>query len=127
LVLRLREDSPNLWDGAKCLSVTVTGDYDPFFDDEEMDEAISFCNGESDGIVCPIREKCLHFALTNNEKFGVWGGTSELTRKALRKKLPSKGGKPNSGWKWMSEEDALDGLDRERLKRELDEEKKYQA
>ena len=125
MVLRLREDSPNSWNGAKCHNLTVTEGYDPFFDDNEMDEAINFCNGEADGIVCPIREKCLHFALTNNEKFGVWGGTSELTRKAIRKRLPSKGGKPNDGWEWMTEEQSLQGLDRNRLKKELDEEKKY--
>lgn len=124
MVLKLREQSPGLWDGAKCHQVEVTSTYDPFFDDEEMEEAVQFCNGSADDRICPLREQCLHFALTNHEKFGVWGGMSELGRKAVRKKFPSRGGKPNPDWGWMTEEDALQGLDVEKLKRELDEDKK---
>lgn len=124
MVLKLREPSPGLWSGAKCHSTTVTGEYDPFFDDDEMEEAVVYCNGSVDNRICPLREKCLLFALTNNERFGVWGGTSEITRKAIRKKYPSKGGKPNAEWEWMSEDQALAGLDRERLEKELNEDKR---
>lgn len=122
MVLRLRDAAPDQWDGAKCLSVAVTRDYDPFFSEDESDsvEAVNFCNGEADGVQCPIREQCLLFALTNNERFGVWGGCNEITRRAIRKKLPSKGGKRNSKWQWMSEEEALKGLSREKLLREDD-------
>lgn len=100
----------------------VNSDYDPFFSEDEIDteEAVNFCNGEADGVICPIREQCLLFALTNNERFGVWGGCNELTRKAIRKKFPSKGGKRNNQWQWMSEEEALKGLSRERLLKEDD-------
>jgi hypothetical protein len=117
MVLRLRETSPDNWTNAKCLSVTVTQDYDPFFSEEEEDiqEAVSYCNGEADGIVCPIREQCLLFALTNNEKYGVWGGSDEITRRATRKKWPSRSGRPNKEWKWLSKEDALKGLRKEEL------------
>ena len=33
---------------------------------------------------CPVRIHCLEFALASAEKFGVWGGLSEKTRKKLR-------------------------------------------
>jgi WhiB family redox-sensing transcriptional regulator len=36
---------------------------------------------------CAVREQCLDFALNNNERFGVWGGLSELERRKLKKKL----------------------------------------
>jgi hypothetical protein len=125
MVLKLRETSPRAaWEGAKCHQVDVTSEYDPFFDDEEMGEAVKFCNGTDDGRVCPLRDKCLHFALTNHEKFGVWGGMSEIGRKAIRKKMPSKGGKPNLEWEWLTEQQALEGLDVEKLKKELNEDKK---
>lgn len=127
MVLKLREGSPSLWDGAKCHQVTVTSSYDPFFEwEDEIDEqeTVDFCNGEADGRQCPLRDKCLLFSLVNNEKFGIWGGSKEITRKAIRKKYPAKGGKPNPGWHWMSEEEALEGLDRNKLQRELDEEKR---
>ena len=125
MVLRLRNTAPsNNWEGAKCHRLTITADEDPFFSEDEIDlkEAINFCNGEADGIVCPIRDQCLHFALVNNERFGVWGGTSEITRRAIRKKWPSKGGKPNENWKWLTEQEALQGLKREKLMQEAEEE-----
>ena len=34
---------------------------------------------------CPVRDACLDFALTNREKFGIWGGMSENERRAERK------------------------------------------
>lgn len=125
MVLRLREVAPhNNWEDAKCHQFDVSKN-DPFFsdDEDEMKEAAIFCNGEADGIRCPLRDLCLDFALVNNEKFGVWGGTSELTRKALRKKYPSRGGKRNENWKWKTEEEALEGLDRKALREELRQEK----
>jgi hypothetical protein len=125
VVLRLRDKPPGSWDDAKCLDITVNKDYDPFFSEDEVDieEAVNFCNGEADGRVCPIREQCLLFALTNNEKFGIWGGSTEITRKAIRKKYPSRGGKRNENWHWMTEQEALEGLDRKALKEELQQEK----
>jgi WhiB family redox-sensing transcriptional regulator len=34
--------------------------------------------------VCPVRERCLSYALETNQRFGVWGGTSAQQRQALR-------------------------------------------
>lgn len=34
---------------------------------------------------CPCRVACLDFAIENNEKYGVWGGTSERERRVLRR------------------------------------------
>ena len=125
MVLKLRESSPsNNWAGAKCHMVNVSKDDDCFFSDDEVDiaEAVDFCNGTWDDNPCPLRDACLNFALINNEKYGVWGGTTPLCRRAIRKKYPSKGGKKNEQWQWMSEEKALEGLSREKLKRELEDE-----
>jgi WhiB family redox-sensing transcriptional regulator len=36
---------------------------------------------------CPVIEPCLMFAVTNYEKHGIWGGTSEKERRILRKEL----------------------------------------
>jgi len=32
---------------------------------------------------CPVVEDCLQWALSTNERFGVWGGKSERERRAL--------------------------------------------
>jgi len=110
MVLRLRiSPPPGPWRNAKCKNIQATVEYDPFFEDD-MDEAISFCNGDADGFVCPIRHECLVFALANNHKDGIWGGCSELTRKAMRRRWPLTGKTPRSEWHWMSEKDAMCGV-----------------
>jgi transcription factor WhiB len=111
MVLRLRYKAPDNWVNAKCLMFRVTRDADPFFDEEDPTDALEFCNGTADGVICPIRHECLMFSLTNNCKEGVWGGTSELTRKAIRKKWPLQRGKvPRPEWQWMPLSQALEGI-----------------
>ena len=42
-------------------------------------EAKEVCRG------CVVREECLEYALTNGEKFGIWGGMSERERRRIRR------------------------------------------
>ncbi|GLW48936.1 hypothetical protein Stsp02_45970 [Streptomyces sp. NBRC 14336] len=35
---------------------------------------------------CPVRERCLRWALETGQAVGVWGGTSEVERLALRRR-----------------------------------------
>ena len=41
-------------------------------------EAKRVCTG------CSVRTECLEAALTNDERFGIWGGLSERERRRLR-------------------------------------------
>ena len=34
---------------------------------------------------CPVQADCLDFALSTNQDSGIWGGTSEEERRALRR------------------------------------------
>lgn len=129
MVLNLRLPAPSRWQAAKCLGKVrrdSNGELDdPFFEDDEDEEstwdpqdALDFCNGTIDGNVCPIREQCLLFALTNNERMGVWGGMSEKDRKAMRKMWPWKGGRePRPEWKWMPPGQAVSMLPENERKR----------
>ena len=56
-------------------------DADLFFPDrgEPTRDAKAGCAG------CEVREECLDYALSTGQKFGVWGGTSERERRALRR------------------------------------------
>ena len=36
---------------------------------------------------CPVQKPCLAFALETNQEAGIWGGTDEEERRALRKAL----------------------------------------
>src|SRR5437773_1422965 len=64
-------------DYANCLGV----DPDLFFPERGAStrEAKEVCRG------CVVREDCLEYALTNGEKFGIWGGMSERERRRLRR------------------------------------------
>lgn len=42
-------------------------------------EAKKICQG------CEIREKCLEYAMQNDERYGIWGGLSERERRKLKK------------------------------------------
>ena len=33
---------------------------------------------------CPVRQECLEYALSNDERFGIWGGLSERERRRVR-------------------------------------------
>lgn len=35
--------------------------------------------------VCPVKDDCREYALTNFVKHGVWGGTSERERRRIRR------------------------------------------
>ena len=45
--------------------------------EEEAVEAKAIC------AVCPVREPCLDYALTNREREGVWGGATERERRRM--------------------------------------------
>jgi len=65
-----------------------------FFPERGMStrNAKAICKG------CDVADRCLEWAVTTNERFGVWGGKSEKERRAIRRKrgllIPWTGGKP---------------------------------
>jgi WhiB family redox-sensing transcriptional regulator len=68
-------------DNAACLH----SDPDLFFPDgtagpalRQVDEAKRICRG------CPVRTPCLAWALDQGSSLGVWGGTTEDERRAIR-------------------------------------------
>jgi WhiB family redox-sensing transcriptional regulator len=62
---------------ANCLGL----DPDVFFPErgESTREAKEVCRG------CVVRPECLEFAVTNGERFGIWGGLSERERRKVRR------------------------------------------
>jgi WhiB family transcriptional regulator, redox-sensing transcriptional regulator len=46
---------------------------------EQIEAAKSFCRN------CPSKDACLDFAITTNQEYGVWGGTTEDERRVLRR------------------------------------------
>jgi WhiB family redox-sensing transcriptional regulator len=64
-------------DQASCLGM----DPDLFFPERGAStrDAKAIC------AACPVRVECLEFALSNGEKFGIWGGMSERERRRVRR------------------------------------------
>lgn len=115
MVLRLRRPPPS-WVTAKCFEQAAGPDDDPWFDNSELgfeDETslgLEVCNGTNDGVVCPLREVCLLFALVNNEKSGIWGGLSETDRRITRKLYPwdpKNPAEPHAEWRWRDHADLI--------------------
>lgn len=50
-----------------------------FFPQNKREEAIALAVCAA----CPVRVECLGHALATNERFGVWGGTTEKERRSL--------------------------------------------
>jgi WhiB family redox-sensing transcriptional regulator len=71
---------------AKCAS---EGQLTPlFYPDTDLVavlKAKSICHGTDGNPPCPVKDICLEFAIVNDEKFGVWGGTSERERVKLHR------------------------------------------
>ncbi|WP_405631994.1 WhiB family transcriptional regulator [Streptomyces sp. NBC_00016] len=36
---------------------------------------------------CPVQEQCLEWAMETDQTLGVWGGTSENERRALKRRI----------------------------------------
>jgi WhiB family redox-sensing transcriptional regulator len=73
----LSGDGKHWQERANCLGV----DPDLFFPERgaSTKEAKGVCGG------CEVRLDCLEYALSNGEKFGIWGGLSERERRRLRR------------------------------------------
>jgi WhiB family redox-sensing transcriptional regulator len=48
----------------------------------QIDAAKAICNNR-----CPVVDDCLRFALDTGQEFGVYGGTSEDERRALKRRI----------------------------------------
>jgi WhiB family transcriptional regulator, redox-sensing transcriptional regulator len=48
------------------------------------------CRGVGGQPGCPVINECLEYALTHDERFGVWGGMSERDRNKIRSGKPVK-------------------------------------
>ena len=46
---------------------------------EQIENAKAVCR------VCDVQQSCLEYALVTNQDSGIWGGTSEEERRALRR------------------------------------------
>ena len=83
---RTAVDKPDWWRAlAACRGVATdlffpAGDVAPE-PVAQAERAKSICQG------CVVREECLQFALATHQEFGVWGGTTESERRALRRRL----------------------------------------
>lgn len=73
------EDNDMDWqDDAACKDLGV--DFFPETDfTNNSQTAIKICKA------CPVAERCLEFAMTNNIQYGIWGGKTAQNRRSLKR------------------------------------------
>jgi WhiB family redox-sensing transcriptional regulator len=70
------------FDGTQlCTQYSTEIFYPEEYEDIDVAEAKAICNS------CWLKDKCLDFALKTKENEGVWGGTTPLERRRIRRKL----------------------------------------
>jgi hypothetical protein len=65
------------WERAACRGIDVEVFFPLPNDIEGVERALRVCER------CPVRAGCLHYAITNREVHGIWGGTTETQRAAF--------------------------------------------
>ncbi len=67
--------------GWQELALCAQTDPEAFFPEKggSTREAKRVCSG------CEVRQECLEYALSNDERFGIWGGLSERERRRLKR------------------------------------------
>ena len=76
---QLTDNVSNGWqDSAACGSVIDDAWFPELCQPSLRSAAVRRCGR------CPVRRSCLAFALAEGEEYGVWGGTTEVQRDALR-------------------------------------------
>ena len=78
IVLDLLGTAPEWHERALCSQT----DPEAFFPEKggSTREAKKICTG------CEVKAQCLEYALSNDERFGIWGGLSERERRRLKRK-----------------------------------------
>lgn len=79
------------WSDAKCAGPNITVLFYPERSNGEVQRAKRCCTGQDGKGTCPVLASCMRYALENDERFGVWAGTSERERRKLRKIVRVKG------------------------------------
>ncbi|MCI9889634.1 WhiB family transcriptional regulator [Micrococcales bacterium 31B] len=79
LFARVADESELSWQERALCAQT---DPEAFFPEKggSTREAKRVCVG------CEVRQECLEYALSNDERFGIWGGMSERERRKMKRR-----------------------------------------
>lgn len=73
------------FDGTQlCLEYNPDIFYPEEYEEADVAKAKAICN------ICWVKERCLSFALDNNEREGVWGATTPRERRNIRRRAARK-------------------------------------
>ena len=74
------DDDASAW---QAVALCAQTDPEAFFPEKggSTREAKSVCK------VCEVKNECLEYALTHDERYGIWGGLSERERRKLRRRV----------------------------------------
>jgi WhiB family redox-sensing transcriptional regulator len=70
----IERSRPTYFDGAVCKGMDSNLFHPGQGKAQDLKKALAICGG------CGVRFECLSYALENNERYGVWGGSSARQR-----------------------------------------------
>ncbi len=76
-------DDERWQDRAACAGELAPLFYPPMRTEKKVVRLAREAKAKSVCATCTVRQQCLDHALANNERYGVWGGLTDVERRAL--------------------------------------------
>jgi len=80
----LRRDDERWQTGAACSGEMGAVFYPPMRPEKKSVRLAREERAKAICALCPVRRTCLEHAVTNNERYGIWGGLTDHERRHLR-------------------------------------------
>lgn len=78
-----RYDDQPWQDQAACAGEVAPMFYPPMRGEKKAARIARETKAKAICATCSVRQRCLDYALANNERYGVWGGLTDVERRAL--------------------------------------------
>jgi WhiB family redox-sensing transcriptional regulator len=80
-------DTNGRWQSWRGRAACRDADTNLFFPAGETGEAeAQIVEAKAICATCPVREQCLEFAISSNQRDGIWGGLDETERRRVRRR-----------------------------------------
>ena len=84
-----RTHNPNWFASAACAGEMGQRFYPPVRAERRSIRNAREASAKAVCASCPVRQDCLEMAIANNERYGIWGGMTDLERRRFAERMAS--------------------------------------